>query len=122
MEQVAGNVSSNVEEGLDVVPAGQELPDKAETSLMLALDAQQVRSELSVREFPPDTGQLTPEGRLRYAWLAHDISASGVMGDATRGNAAEGEAVLDSLVDGWVDAIRAIHEIMPRLDEHHRRK
>ena len=35
MEQVAGNVSSNVEEGLDVVPAGQELPDKAETSLML---------------------------------------------------------------------------------------
>jgi creatinine amidohydrolase len=83
---------------------------QAETSLMLALDAQHVRSERLVREFPPDTGLLTPEGRLRYAWLAHDISASGVMGDATRGNAAEGEVVLGSLVEGWIEAIRTIHD------------
>lgn len=83
---------------------------QAETSLMLALDEQQVRSDQVIREFPPDQGVLKPEGGVVYAWLAHDISVSGVMGDATRGNKVEGEAVLESLVSSWAEVIRAIHD------------
>lgn len=83
---------------------------QVETSLMLALDASHVSFERALCEYPPEAEPLlTPEGQLRYAWLAHDLSRSGVMGDATRADRDQGEAILASLVDGWVEAIGAIH-------------
>lgn len=89
---------------------------RAESSLMMALTPEQVRMDLAVGEYPPTTeGLLTPEGRFRFAWLTHDLSCSGVVGDPAGANREEGEAMLASLVQGWVRALQEIHRFrMPR--------
>ena len=83
---------------------------RAETSLMLALTPEHVHMDKAVAEYPPaHDGLLTPEGRFRYAWLTHDVSASGVVGDPMGSTREEGELVLASLVEGWVRALTEIH-------------
>ncbi len=91
---------------------------RAETSLMLALTPEQVRMDLAVAEYPPACGELlSPEGAFRFAWLTHDLSRSGVVGDPHGASREEGEAVLASLVDGWVRALTEIHHFrLPSLD------
>ena len=35
------------------------------------------------------------------AWLTHDLSSSGVIGDPSQANGAQGEALQQRLVQGW---------------------
>jgi len=90
---------------------------RAETSLMMALTPDAVHPELAVGEYPPDSGWLlTPEGGFRFAWLAHDLSRSGVIGNPDGATREEGEQVLASLVDGWVQALTEIHHFRMPLE------
>jgi creatinine amidohydrolase len=73
----------------------------AETSIMLAVAEEAVRrGELA--DFPSLAADmarrfahLRPYGRIAsFGWQAQDLNAAGAMGDATRANAAAGEALL----------------------------
>ena len=90
---------------------------RAESSLMLALTPDQVHMDLAVGEYSPFTGGLlSPEGRFRFAWLTHDMSVSGVVGDPMGATKEEGDLVLDSLITGWVRAFEEIHHFrMPHV-------
>ncbi|MBC7780083.1 MAG: creatininase family protein [Proteobacteria bacterium] len=84
----------------------------AETALMMALLPEQVRSHRLVREYPPPLpggSMLSLEGALPYAWLTHDLSRSGVIGDATAATPALGALLLDSLATGWATLIAELH-------------
>ncbi|MEO1069864.1 MAG: creatininase family protein [Cyanobacteria bacterium J06638_6] len=84
----------------------------AETSLMLSILPDQVRMELAATEFPqglPTDSWLTMEGALPFAWVTRDLSASGVLGDPTVATAEKGDALLASLVSGWVTALEDIY-------------
>lgn len=106
--------------------ARAELPEKerelgmhagtAETAIMWALIERTVHIERAVCEYPGETpGGLTPEGPLPYAWLAHDVSESGVVGDATAATRESGERMVELLVDAWVQAITTLVDFrMPR--------
>jgi creatinine amidohydrolase len=75
----------------------------AETSLMLHLAPELVGS------LPAADGQRGPqpppgwslEGAAPTAWLSHDLSDSGVIGDPSGATAALGEQLAQRLVDGW---------------------
>lgn len=91
------------------VPASPDLPAQErtygfhggtwETSLMLAVAPELVRSDRLVCEYPAridDPGQLRPEkAPATFAWLTSDVSRSGVMGDATAARADLGRAWID---------------------------
>jgi creatinine amidohydrolase len=50
------------------------------------------------------------EGKLPFAWITGDLSASGVLGDPTVATAAKGDRLLASLIDGWVRVIGDIYQ------------
>lgn len=66
-----------------------------ETSLMLALAPELVKTEATICEYPvaPNApGELRPErGAITQAWVTADLSTTGVMGDATAATKASGE-------------------------------
>lgn len=71
-----------------------------ETALMMALRPEAVRSE-AVRNNPSageimeaDFELLGPEGPVSLAWLAEDLNAAGVVGDATLASVALGERLV----------------------------
>lgn len=70
-----------------------------ETSLLLALDPGLVRMERATCEYPSrieDPGELRAENAPAiFSWLTSDISASGVMGDATAASRENGLRWLD---------------------------
>ena len=83
-----------------------------ETSVMLALLPEQVDMAQAVREYPSTfstNSLLSLEGKLPVAWTMQDISKSGVVGNATAASAAKGEAILNSLAEGWVRVFEEIH-------------
>ncbi|MEM6867116.1 MAG: creatininase family protein [Cyanobacteria bacterium P01_C01_bin.121] len=84
-----------------------------ETSVMLALMPEQVEMSKAVNELPnnfaPDS-LLSLEGRLPTAWVMRDLSRSGVIGDATAATAKKGEAILASVVAGWVKVFEEIYQ------------
>lgn len=83
----------------------------AETSLMLHLLPEQVRMDQAIAEYPPDLdaqGLLSWEGNLPIAWLTHDLSRSGVIGDPTPATATKGAEIFEQLVQGWVQVLTAI--------------
>ncbi len=85
----------------------------AETSLILALLPEQVKMDRAVREYPrslPKQSLLSMEGNLPFAWVMRDLSTSGVLGDATVASLDKGEKLLQSLTDGWVQAITDIYK------------
>lgn len=71
-----------------------------ETSLMLAIAPHLVRMDRAVVEYPArldDPGELRPErAPATFAWVSSDLSRTGVMGDATRASASDGEKWLQS--------------------------
>ena len=81
----------------------------AETSLMLHLDPQLVGQER-----PCDgTGLTIPTGwsleaGAPLAWFSHNLSSSGVIGDARGASAALGERLFDLLVAGWRQRLDAL--------------
>lgn len=83
----------------------------AETSVMLSILPEYVKMEAAVCEYPqmPEDSILSIEGKLSFAWVTRDLSASGVMGDATKATKEKGERILESLVNGWVQVIKDIH-------------
>ena len=84
----------------------------SETSLMLALMPELVRMELARAELPPGlspTSLLSIEGKLPFAWVTRDLSASGVIGDPTGATREKGEALLGSLAAGWVRVLTEVH-------------
>ncbi len=83
-----------------------------ETSVMLALLADQVDMSQAVRELPAafEPGSLLSlEGRLPVAWTMKDLSQSGVVGDATVATAEKGEAILSSVAAGWVKVFEEVY-------------
>lgn len=84
-----------------------------ETSVMLALMPDQVDMTKAVRELPnnfPPGSLLSLEGRLPTAWMMKDLSRSGVVGDSTVATAEKGEAILESVVAGWVKVFEEIYQ------------
>jgi creatinine amidohydrolase len=80
---------------------------------MLSILPDQVRQHLAQAEFPPPLdGEscLSMEGKLPFAWITGDLSASGVLGDPTVATAAKGDRLLASLIDGWVRVIGDIYQ------------
>ena len=70
----------------------------AETSVMLKLLPAQVRKDRLLCEYPqglPEKGMISMEGALPFAWLTHDLTKSGTLGDATAATEALGEELID---------------------------
>ena len=84
----------------------------AETSLMLSILPDRVNMEAAVAEYPPALPQnslLSMEGKLPFAWVTRDVSQSGVIGDPTTATKEKGDRILESVSDGWVQAIKDIY-------------
>ncbi|AFZ02828.1 creatininase family protein [Calothrix sp. PCC 6303] len=84
----------------------------AETSIMLSLLPQQVKMEKAIAEYPPEHAEATLislEGKLPVSWTTKDISKSGIIGDATTATKEKGDRILESVSDGWVQAIKDIY-------------
>jgi creatinine amidohydrolase len=90
-----------------------------ETSIMLSLLPEQVKIERAVREYPqglPENSLLTMEGKLPFAWLTKELTKSGVMGDATNASKEKGDRLLESVANGWVQAIIDVYRFrQPKL-------
>lgn len=84
----------------------------AETSLMLALDAEAVRCDRVMAEYPKLTGGdglIGVKGPTAAAWRTEDLSRTGVVGDGTAASLEIGEQLLEELVSGWMELITAAH-------------
>ena len=83
----------------------------SETALMLALAPDTVHMERAEAAFPPvfPSKILSADGRPACAWAARDFGPSGVIGDPTTATREQGEAILDSLANSWVQAITELH-------------
>jgi creatinine amidohydrolase len=84
----------------------------AETSIMLSLLPQQVKMEKAIAEYPPEHPEaslISWEGKLPVSWTTKDISKSGIIGDATTATKEKGDRILESVSDGWVQAIKDIY-------------
>jgi creatinine amidohydrolase len=85
-----------------------------ETALLLALLPDTVRMKEAVREYPPIPleGPISMEGERPhtqgFAWLTHELSRSGVIGDATIATPEMGMRLLDSLGQGWARLIESM--------------
>ncbi|MEO0407509.1 MAG: creatininase family protein [Cyanobacteria bacterium P01_A01_bin.135] len=92
----------------------------AETSVLLSLLPDQVHMERAVAEYPPlaEDSLLSMEGKLPFAWTTRDLSRSGVVGDATAATQEKGDRILASVVAGWVQVLRDLHQFQqPRPEE-----
>jgi len=90
----------------------------AETSLMLALLPEQVRWDQAVAEYPPhwkndrtseNSASLSLEGACPVAWLTHDLSQTGTIGNPTTASREKGLEMLDALAAGWARLIGQIY-------------
>jgi creatinine amidohydrolase len=84
----------------------------AETSMLLKLLPDQVRKDRLLCEYPrglPERSMISMEGALPFAWLTHDLTESGTLGDATAASEELGAELLDSLADGWAKVIAELH-------------
>ncbi len=87
---------------------------QVETSLMLALEPGLVHMERAVAEFPPPKpGSVGLAGPARKAWLTSDVSRSGVLGDATVADAAQGGRMLDEIAGAVAAVLAAMTEEAP---------
>ncbi|NJL01340.1 MAG: creatininase family protein [Spirulinaceae cyanobacterium SM2_1_0] len=83
-----------------------------ETSAMLSLLPEQVRMAQAVCEWPPSQppdSWLSMEGKLPFAWTTRDLSASGVLGDATAATREKGDRLLQSAAASWVQVFREVY-------------
>ena len=85
-----------------------------ETSLMLHLRPDRVRSEL-VRDFPSsaetmerDYKYLKPTGLHAFGWIASDLSPNGAVGEAHLGTADKGKLTAMHQVAGMIELLREI--------------
>ena len=85
----------------------------SETALMLALAPDTVHMERAAANFPPPfpIKLLSADGRPACAWTARDFGPSGVIGDPTTATREQGEAILDTLSDSWVQALTELYAL-----------
>ncbi len=85
----------------------------SETALMLALAPDTVHMERAEANFPPPfpIKLLSPDGRPACAWTARDFGPSGVIGDPTSATREQGEEILSTLADSWVQALTELYEL-----------
>ncbi|NOU65786.1 creatininase family protein [Paenibacillus sp. LMG 31461] len=78
-----------------------------ETSLLKAIKPHWVSDAYAVKEIPDmqKYRYLTLEGKVRFAWKTADISASGVMGDATSATADKGTLFMERITDQLAQAL-----------------
>lgn len=97
-----------------------------ETSVMLALQPGEVRSDRTVMDYPElhrntaGAATIGIKGPTAAAWRTEDLSATGVIGDATDASVEKGHQLIEELVEGWVDLITAAHTFeftSQRMDE-----
>ncbi|MGQ4645986.1 creatininase family protein [Lyngbya aestuarii] len=90
-----------------------------ETSVMLSLLPEQVRMDKAVKEYPhglPEDSLLSMEGKLPFAWVTRELTASGVLGDATAATKEKGDRLLESVSDSWAKVIKDIYKFrQPQL-------
>jgi creatinine amidohydrolase len=89
----------------DSPPGGMAHACEFETSLMLYLRPESVRSELVRREIPePRFAQervdLVSPGRVAAGWQTHELSSSGVLGAPDLATEGKGKRLFDACVDG----------------------
>ncbi|WP_295379067.1 creatininase family protein [uncultured Pseudacidovorax sp.] len=85
----------------------------SETALMLALAPETVHMERAAANFPPPfpIKLLSPDGRPACAWTARDFGPSGVIGDPTSATREQGQEILDTLADSWVQALTELYQL-----------
>ncbi|WP_443029052.1 creatininase family protein [Spirulina sp. CS-785/01] len=84
----------------------------AETSIMLSLLPEQVKTDRFLCEYPPTLPEgslLSMEGQLPFAWVTQDLTRSGVIGDATSATKEKGDRLLASVAAGWVQVLEEIY-------------
>ncbi len=96
-----GVLRMNCEMKLDPLEAAYGFhANQAETSWLLALTPDLVEMELAPNEYPDwvnDPGELEPEDAPAiFSWMCSDLSTTGVVGNATLGNAEDGEKWLQT--------------------------
>jgi len=82
-----------------------------ETSILLHCRPDLVRRELAPSSLPEhlQTFKYPPfMGPLTFAWLTQDITANGVLGDATAADPAKGRRFLDDAATQTADLLREI--------------
>ena len=79
----------------------------SETALMLALAPDTVHMDRAQPNMPPPFPSriLSTDGRPACAWTARDFGPSGVIGDPTGATTEQGNEILETLSDSWVQAI-----------------
>ena len=85
----------------------------SETALMLALAPETVHMERAEANYPPEfpIRLLSPDGRPACAWTARDFGPSGVIGDPTSATPEQGEDILSTLADSWVQALTELYQL-----------
>lgn len=88
-----------------------------ETSLMLTLVPDLVQMDKAAL-FPSAQQTLTETtkharfyGRKQTGWMASDLNAQGVVGDATSASAEKGAVLLDYIVDGFLDYVAELKSL-----------
>ena len=82
-----------------------------ETSILLRCRPELVKKDLAPASLPTHlqtTNQPPFMGPLTFAWLTHDISPNGVLGDATTADAEKGERFLADAASQTAELLRAI--------------
>ncbi|MFD1953484.1 creatininase family protein [Paenibacillus thailandensis] len=72
-----------------------------ETSVVMHLKPDWVQEEYRVKEMPgmERFDYLTLESKIRFAWKMNDVSASGILGDATAATAEKGKIIQERVTD-----------------------
>lgn len=85
----------------------------SETALMLALAPHTVHMDQAVANYPPvfPIKLLSADGRPACAWTARDFGPTGVIGDPTTATREQGEAILDTLADSWVQVLTELYHL-----------
>nr|WP_321455879.1 creatininase family protein [uncultured Cohaesibacter sp.] len=88
-----------------------------ETSMMLALRPDLVRME-KAGVYPSQQQKMTEEnahlrfyGRKQLGWMATDLNAEGVVGDASIANAAKGKALIDHIANQFIDYAKEVLKV-----------
>lgn len=85
----------------------------AETAMMLHIAPELVRMERA-RDFRPNypqRGPLAPQGEAAWAWLAEDLHAAGVVGDAASASAELGESLVNHYANRLARIIEASRDL-----------
>ena len=85
----------------------------SETALMLALAPDTVHMDRAVANFPPEfpIKLLSSDGRPACAWTSRDFGPSGVIGDPTTATREQGEEILDTLANSWVQVLIELYHL-----------